>query len=429
MRVFLSILLAAMLVNGSAGAESNWPQFRGPLGNGSSPARDVPLTWGETNNIVWKVSVPGRGRSSPVVLGDHVWLTLAVEKGTRRERIGPDDMQTTEHITLEAVCLDRSDGKILWRTKLFEVEKPDPVHWFNSWATPTPVVQPERLYCDFGTFGTASLNAKTGEILWKTRLPLDHQVGPGSSPVVFENLLVLVRDGRDAQYVAALDKKTGKEVWRTDRPPINASNPNLKKSFVTPLLVNTEGRTQLISPGAHWVVSYEPSTGREIWRARHGNGFSIGSCPVFGDGKAYFSTGCMRPELWAVRADGEGDVTTTHAAWKSTRQVPVMSSPVLLGDELYWISDDGIANCADVRGGEVHWQERLNQQHLASPLLAAGHVDFFGKSGKTTVIKAGKQFEKLAENLLEGDVVATPAIVDRTIFLRTDTHLYRIGAD
>jgi hypothetical protein len=418
-----------MFSSSAAGSELNWPQFRGPRGDGSSLATNVPLNWDETNGIVWKVGVPGRGRSSPVVLGDRLWLTLAVEKGTRRERIGPDDMQTTEHISLEAVCLDRADGKILWRTKLFEVEKPDPVHWFNSWATPTPVVEPGRLYCDFGTFGTACLDANTGKVLWKARLPLDHQVGPGSSPVLYKNLLVLVRDGRDAQYVAALDKSTSKEVWKTDRPPINASNPNLKKSFVTPLLINTAGRTQLISPGAHWVVSYEPDTGREIWRARHGNGFSIGSCPVFGDGKAFFSTGCMKPELWAVRADGEGDVTTTHAVWKSTRQVPIMSSPVLSGDELYWIADDGIANCADVRSGEVYWQERMNQQHLASPLLADGRVYFFGKNGKTTVVRAGKQFEKLAENLLEGDAVATPAIVDQTIYLRTDSHLYRIGRE
>jgi len=429
MRMSLSILLVGLLASSAVADESDWPQFRGPRGDGSSLASRVPTIWSETNNLAWKVSVPGRGRSSPVVRGDRLWLTFAVERNTRRERIGGDDMQTTEHIELEAICLDAANGKVLWRTKLFAVDHPDPVHWFNSWATPTPVVAAERLYCDFGTHGTACLDANTGQVLWKTRLPLDHQVGPGSSPVLYQNLLVLVRDGRDAQYVAALDTRTGKEAWRTDRPPINVSNPDLKKSFVTPLLVNVAGQVQLISPGAHWVVSYAPGTGREIWRARHGNGFSIGSCPVFGDGKVFFSTGCMRPEMWAVRADGEGDVTATHAVWKSTRQVPVMSSPVLLGDELYWVADDGIANATDVRSGAIHWQERLNQPHLASPLLAEGRVYFFGRRGRTTVVKAGKQFEKVAENQLEGEVVATPAIVDRTIYLRTDDHLYRIGRD
>ena len=429
MRLFLSAAFAAMLANGTAAAELNWPQLRGPRGDGTSMATHVPLHWSETNNLAWKASVPGRGRSSPVILGDRIWLTLAVEQGLVRKRIGGDDMQTAEHVSLEVVCLDRAKGKILWRTPLFAVDNPDPVHWFNSWATPTPVVEPGRLYCDFGTFGTACLNAKTGKILWKTRLPLDHQVGPGSSPVLCGKLLVLVRDGRDAQYVAALDKQTGNQVWRTERPPIEASSGNMKKSFVTPLLVNAAGHTQLISPGAHWVVSYDPATGREFWRARHGVGFSIGSCPVFGDGVAYFSTGCMKPQLCAFRADGAGDVTTTHAIWKTLRQVPVMSSPILQGDTLYWTSDDGMANCASTKDGEAFWQERLNQQHLASPLLAEGRVYFFGKEGKSTVVSAGKKFEKLAENQIEGTVVATPAILDRTIFLRTDTHLYRIGRE
>ena len=429
MRLFLSAAFAAMLANVTAGAELNWPQLRGPRGDGTSLATHVPLHWSETNNLAWKVSIPGRGRSSPVVLGDRIWLTLAVEQGVVRKRIGGDDMQTAEHVSLEVVGLDRAKGKILWRTKLFDVANPDPVHWFNSWATPTPVVEPGRLYCDFGTFGTACLNAKTGKILWKTQLPSDHQVGPGSSSLLYKQLLIMVRDGREAQYVVALDTKTGKEVWKTDRPPIIASSPNLKKSFVTPLLVDTGGRTQLLAPTAHWMVSYEPATGRELWRVRHGEGFSIGSCPVFGNGTVYFGTGCFKPCLWAVRVDGAGDVTATHAAWKTTRQVPIMSSPLLFGDDLFWTSDDGMANCADARNGEAYWQERMNEQHLASPLLAEGRLYFFGMNGKTTVVKAGKSFEKLAENRLEGTVVATPAIVDQTIFLRTDTHLYRIGKE
>jgi outer membrane protein assembly factor BamB len=427
MRLFLSIVSVAILANGAASAELNWPQFRGPRGDGTSLATSVPVHWSETNNIEWKVPIPGRGRSSPVVLGDRLWLTLAVEQGVVRTNIGPDDMQTAEHVSLEAVCLDRANGKLLWRTRLFDVNQPDPVHWFNSWATPTPAVEAGHLYCDFGTYGTAGLNSQNGEILWKTRLPLDHQVGPGSSPVLHKNLLVLVRDGRDAQYVTALDKKTARPVWKTDRPPIHVSSLNLKKSFVTPLVVQTAGRTQLISPGAHWVVSYDPATGKELWRARHGTGFSIGSCPVFGDGVTYFSTGSTKPQLCAFRADGEGDVTTTHALWKIARQVPVMSSPVMLGNELYWTSDDGLATCADVRTGDAHWQERMNQRHFASPLLADGRVYFFGNEGKCTVVKADQKFEKLAENQLEGTVVGTPAIVDRTLFLRTDAHLYRIG--
>ena len=428
MRFILTPVLSALLCLVANAREVNWPQLRGPRGDGTSLAMNVPINWSETNNIVWKSEIPGRGRSSPVILGDRIWMTLAVERGLVRQRIKSDDMQTAEHVSLEVVCLDRATGKILWRKQLFDVDKPDPVHWFNSWATPTPVVDSKRVYCDFGTFGTACVNSKTGEIIWKTRLPLEHQVGPGSSSVLYKNLLIMVRDGCDVQYITALDTKTGKQVWKTDRPPIEARRPDLKKSFVTPLLVKVGRKTQLISPTAHWIASYEPDTGKEIWRARHGEGFSIGSCPVFGNGTAYFSTGCMRPQMWAVRADGVGDVSSNNVAWTVTRQVPVMSSPVLEGDNIFWTSDDGMANCVNAKSGEVIWQERMNQQHLASPLLAEGRVYFFGKEGKTTVIKAGKTFEKLSENQLEGTVVATPAILDNTIFIRTDTHLYRIGS-
>ena len=426
MRLCPTVLLAAILAAGHADAGQDWPQFRGPHGDGTSAARNVPLTWSESNNIAWKVAVPGRGRSSPVVIGDLVWLTTALEQGVIRTNIKSDDMQTAEHVTLQAVGLDAKQGKELWRTTLFEVDKPAPVHWFNSWATPSPVIEKGQLYCDFGTFGTACLDARDGKILWQTCLPLDHQVGPGSSPVLWRDLLVLVRDGRDAQYVTALDKQTGRTVWKTDRPPIDTSKGDLKKCFTTPLLIASGKGTQLLSPGARWVVSYDPDTGKELWRQRHGEGFSIGSCPVFSHGLAIFSTGCMRPQFLAVNIDGTGEIPATNVVWRITQQVPVMSSPVVSGEEMYWVSDDGMASCADPRTGEIYWQKRAGGRTFASPLYAEGRVYFFAQDGKTTVIRAGRQFEKLAENQLQGPVVATPAIVDGTIYLRTDTHLYRI---
>ena len=426
MRLCPTVLLAAILAAGHADAGQDWPQFRGPHGDGTSAARNVPLTWSESNNIAWKVAVPGRGRSSPVVIGDRVWLTTALEQGVIRTNIKSDDMQTAEHVTLQAVGLDAKQGKELWRTTLFEVDKPAPVHWLNSWATPSPVIEKGQLYCDFGTFGTACLDARDGKILWQICLPLDHQVGPGSSPVLWRDLLVLVRDGRDAQYVAALDKQTGRTVWKTDRPPIDTSNRDLKKCFTTPLLIASGKGTQLLSPGARWVVSYDPDTGKELWRQRHGEGFSIGSCPVFSHGLAIFSTGCMRPQFLAVNIDGTGEIPATNVVWRITQQVPVMSSPVVSGEEMYWVSDDGMASCADPRTGEIYWQKRAGGRTFASPLYAEGRVYFFAQDGKTTVIRAGRQFEKLAENQLQGPVVATPAIVDGTIYLRTDTHLYRI---
>jgi hypothetical protein len=425
----IKFLVAAMLAADTAEAsrDPGWPGFRGPRGDGTSPATDVPLRWSESNNVAWKVPVPGHGHSSPIVLLDRLWLTTALERGVKRASMYGEDMLTAEHVTLEAISLDRAQGNILWRAPLFDVDEPAPVHSLNSWATPTPVIEAGRLYCDFGTFGTACLEAKTGHVLWKTRLPVDHQFGPGSSPVLWRNLLVLVRDGRDAQYVAALDKTTGQIVWKVDRPPINAEGGYLKKSFITPLLVSSAGQTQLVAPGAQWVVSYDPMSGKELWRARHGEGYSVGSSPVFGNRLAVFSTGFEKPELVAVRVDGQGDVTATHIAWRTLRQAPTMSSPVLAGDEIYWVSDAGVAACGDARTGEIYWRERLGGLHFASLLYAEGRVYDFAQDGRTTVVKAGKQFEKLAENRIEGPLVATPAILDGTIFLRTDTDLYRIG--
>ncbi len=426
MRLRVTALFVVILATGNLKADQNWPQFRGPRGDGTSTARDVPLTWSETNNITWKVAVAGRGRSSPVVMKDRIWLTAALEKGVIRTNIKGDDMQMAEHVTLQAVCLDAKRGKELWHTTLFDVDKPFPVHWFNSWATPSPIVEKRRLYCDFGTFGTAAVNARNGEVVWRTCLPLDHQVGPGSSPALWNDLLVLTRDGMDAQYLAALDTKTGKQVWKTDRPPIDTTRGDLKKCFTTPLLVGGGKETQIISVGARWIVSYDPKTGKERWRLRHGQGFSNGSCPVFDHGRVIFSTGCMKANLLALDVNGAGEIPVTNVAWRIREHVPVMSSPTVGGDEVYWVSDDGIGSCADARTGEVYWQKRVGGRTFASPLYAEGRVYFFAQDGKTTVVRAGRQFEKLAENQLEGNVVATPAIVGGAIYLRTDTHLYRI---
>jgi hypothetical protein len=426
----LTLFLGCLSLQAAAGpagvSEPDWPQFRGPRGDGLAPGANLPVVWSETTTVAWKVPVTGRGRSSPILLGDRLWLTTAVEQGVVRTRIGSDEMQVANHVSLRTVCLDRSTGKSLWETALFEVPNPDPVHWLNSWATPTPVAEPGRVYCDFGTFGTVCLDAATGKVLWRQQLRLDHQVGPGSSPVLWQDRLVLVRDGRDAQFVAALDKNTGQVIWKTDRPPITASSGNLKKSFSTPLVIQHAGPVQLVAPGPHWAVAYDPVTGKELWRVRHGEGFSIGTSPVFGHGLVFFGTGCFKAQLWAVRVDGHDDVTSTHVAWKTLRQVPVMSSPILVGDEIYWVSDDGMLSCANARNGEIHWQERLGGSCLASPISAAGRLYVFRQDAKTIVVKAGRQFERLAENPLEGTMIGTPAVSDHALYLRTDSHLYCI---
>jgi outer membrane protein assembly factor BamB len=421
----MTLTLLALLAFAQAGAE--WPTFRGPSGDGVAPAGvEPPVEWGESRNLAWKTALPGRGRSSPVILGDRIFITFARETNVQRKKIGPDDMQTADHVSQGAACLDRATGRILWEVTLTEVDKPDPVHFLNSWATPTPAIVPGRLFCDFGGWGTWCLDPETGKILWEKKIPLDHQVGPGSSLTLHGTFLILVRDGRDTQYVLALDQATGGQVWKTDRPPVQTNHPNSRKSFSTALEIESGGKKQLVAVGPHWVASYDPGTGRELWRLRHGDGYSIGSVPVFGDGLLFVGTGCARPNMLAMRVDGSGEQPASGLAWRSTKGIPMMSSPVLLGKEVYWNSDDGTASCVDALTGALRWQARLGEGTLASPLVAAGRVYFFGKEGRTTVIRPGETFEKLAENKLDGTVIATPAAAGKSLFVRTDTHLYRL---
>ncbi len=417
-------LLAALIL---AQTTPEWPTFRGPSGDGVAPASaQPPVEWSETSNVAWKVAIPGRGRSSPVIAGNRVFLTFARETNIQRKKMGPDDMQTADHVSLGATCLDRETGKALWEITLAEVDKPDPVHFLNSWATPTPAIVPGRLFCDYGGWGTWCLDPETGKTLWEKKIPLDHQVGPGSSLALHGKLLVLVRDGRDSQYVLALDQATGEQVWKTNRPPVNANHPNSKKSFSTALEIESGGKKQLIAVGPHWVASYDPDTGAELWRLRHGDGYSIGSVPVYGNDLLYVGTGCSRPNMLAMRVDVSGEQPISGLAWKSVKGIPMMSSPLLLGKDVYWNSDDGTASCVDSATGTLKWQQRLGEGTLASPLAAAGRIYFFGKEGKTSVVKPGAVFEKLAENKLEGTVIATPAVAGRSLFIRTDTHLYRL---
>jgi outer membrane protein assembly factor BamB len=421
----MSVALVAVLALLQSTPE--WPTFRGPTGDGVAPAgAEPPVEWSESRNVAWKVALPGRGRSSPVIFGDRIFLTFARETNVQRKKIGPDDMQTADGVALGAVCLDRATGRTVWEVTLRELDHPDPVHFLNSWATPTPAIVPGRLFCDFGGWGTWCLDPAKGTGLWEKKIPLDHQVGPGSSLALSGKLLVLVRDGRDSQVVLAVDQATGDQVWRTERPPVKTSHPNAKKSFSTALPIESGGKRQLVAVGPHWVASYDPETGREIWRLRHGDGYSIGSVPVFGNDLLIFGTGCSRPNILAMRVDGTGEQPSTSLTWNSSKSVPMISSPVLLGADVFWNSDDGFLSSADAATGAVRWKTRMGEGTLASPIAAAGRVYFFGTEGKTVVVKPGPAFEALAENKIEGKLIATPAVAGKSLFIRTDTHLYRI---
>jgi outer membrane protein assembly factor BamB len=410
---------------------ADWPQFRGPSGDGISPATSVPLTWSPAQNVSWKTPISGRGRSSPVLLGERIWLTTAVETKVRTFDEGPDRMQQAERVVFGVVCLDRATGKLLYHTELFPTDNPAAVNLLNSYATPTPIVEPGRLYCDFGTFGTACLDAVTGEVIWKRQLPVDHRQGPGSSPALYQNLLFLVRDGTDQQYITALDKHTGKTVWKSDRPPFKTPVPIFRKSFSTPLVFEAAGKVQMVVPGAQWFVSYEPETGREIWRVDNGKGETVAPRPIYGDGLVYLSTGVFsgRAQLWAIRVDGRGNVSETHVAWKLPEAVGFMASPLLVNHELYLLGDDGGMTCVDALSGKILGKAWVHGKCAASPVYAQGRIYCFSREGKTVVFQAGSKLAVLAENQLEGPVFASPAFTQSAIYLRTDSHLYCLSSE
>ncbi len=419
------------------GAES-WPQFRGPTGQGHATTDNLPSEWSETENVTWKIGLPGRGFSSPVIAGDEIWLTTAVESEVseeeKKKRLAESSsgqpLVVSGRTSLRALCVRRSTGKLLHDIELMVEEKPDPIHILNSFASPTPVLDSGRLYCHFGTNGTACLDTRSGKVLWTNReLRLNHENGPGSSPVLHQNRLIFHCDGSDVQYIVALDTDTGKIAWKTDRSGKMHSHPQMKKAYGTPLVVldKNTSRSLLMSPASDWLYCYDPMTGRELWKVRYGVlGFSIVPRPVANDNTLYMCTSFMKSELLAVRFDGRGESPEPHIAWRYKKQVPRKPSPLLVGDELYIVSDHGVATCLDAKTGKVHWTRRLGGNHSASPLHAGGKIYFFSHEGETSVIEAATTFKKVATNQLDGRHMASAAAVDHALYLRTDKALYRI---
>ncbi len=409
----LAFALGMLLICRLAAAD-DWPQFRGPGGQGHATAAEVPLTWSERENITWKSAIPGLGWSSPAVFGKQIWLTTATDEGH----------------SLRAICVDRENGSLLHDVEVFHLDDPGSIHANNSHASPTPVVDGERVYVHYGAHGTAALSA-SGEILWKRKLAYDHQHGPGGSPVLYQDLLIVACDGGDVQYVVALDKHSGEERWKRDRAHISQARKSgelpVPMAYCTPLLIELDGRVQLVALGSDAIVGHEPATGDEIWHFRY-RGYSNVPRPVLAHGMLFFATGFGSPEFHGIQAGGRGDITESNAVWKTGKAslVPMNVSPLVVGHELYTISDAGLAVCYDATTGKQHWQKRLGGKFWASPVYADGRIYCLNDSGKTFVLKPGTEYEELAVNQLDGLTQASPAIVDRAIFLRTDTHLYRI---
>jgi outer membrane protein assembly factor BamB len=348
-----------------------------------------------------------------VVWGGQVWLTTATKDG--RE--------------LFALCVDRDTGRVVHDVKVFAVAKPEKIAAVNSYASPTPAIEEGRIYVHFGTYGTACLDTRTGAVLWERRdLSCDHHMGPGASPILLGNLLILTVDGCDVQYVVALDKATGKTVWKTDRAvDYSKINRLTRKAFCTPAVIDWRGRMQLISPCSRAIFAYDAETGKELWKATH-RGWSMTPRPLFGHGLLYIIIDYDFPELWAMRPDGQGDVTETHVAWKIPRDkhMPSMSSLLLTGELLFTVSDKGVASCISAKTGGILWWQKLGGQYAASPIHADGRVYLFADDGTCKVIEPALHFKLLATNKLDGKVMASPAAAGKAFFIRTETHLYRV---
>ncbi len=386
---FIPILIATLL----------WPEFRGPTGQGTSTATNVPTIWSAKTNVHWKHSIPGLGWSSPVINTSKLFLTTAVE--------------TNNTISLRALCLDAKTGQPLWTTEVF-APTPSRAHGKNSHASPTPIVEGERLYVHFGHYGTACLDL-AGKILWRaSSIKYSPVHGNAGSPVIAGDALIFNCDGADKPFVAALNKNTGDVLWKFNRE----TDAKKKFSFSTPLVVDG----QVITVGSGGVFALNPKTGKEIWHVPFSEGYSVVPRPVFAHGLIFISTGFDRPVVMAIRPSA----AKAEVIWSLNRGAPNTPSLLVVGDELYLVSDAGVASCVDARTGKVHWQERVGGNYSASPVYADGKIYLQSEEGKGVVLKAGKEFSKVAENSLDEKTLASYAVADATLYIRTAEHLYCI---
>lgn len=392
----------------------NWPEFRGPTGQGLSSATGLPVKWSATENVTWKQPVPGKGWSSPILLEGKLYLTTAVPLDEERGTAGPQSLRT--------LCLAADTGKTLWDTEVFQQTAPGvKIHGKNSHASPTPIANGKHLFVHFGTHGTACLDLE-GKIVWKNQeLKYAPVHGNGGSPVLINGLLVLSCDGGDQQFVVAMDAATGEIRWKTPRE----ENGPKKFAFCTPLVIEVAGKPQIVSVGANSVSGFDPQDGKQIWKVRY-EGYSVVPRPVYGHGLLFMSTSYDNPTFLAIRPDGTGDVTDTHVEWTMKKGAPHNPSPLLVGDELYLMSDNGIATCLDARTGRQYWQQRIGGNFSASPLYADGKIYFQSEDGEGIVIQAGTTFEELSRNPIGERTLASYAVGDKALFIRSDKHLNRI---
>ena len=403
--------------------KDQWPEFRGPNGNGIVVGeRGLPTTWSEEKNIAWKTKIDGKAWSSPVVWDDQIWITNSSADGK----------------LMEGICINKKDGKIKYRLSLFSNETVEPLgNNVNSYGSPSPVIEKDAVYIHFGSYGTTAIDTNSGKEIWKrTDLECRHFRGPGSSPIIFQDMLILTMDGDDFQYVIALDKKTGKTKWKTERSTkwddvepdgkIRGDG-DLRKAYTTPTFMKVSGKTIMISPGAKSCFAYNPINGKELWNITY-SGYSNASRTVIYKDNAIINSGYGKPHLISVKIDpsAAGDISGTHINWDIFKRVPKRSSPIIVGDQLYMTTDEGILTCLDAKTGESNWSDRMPGHYSASPIFADGKLYFFSEMGHCYVIAPGGDYNLISKNKLDSGFMASPAISGKAIYARSKTHLYRI---
>lgn len=388
---------------------ADWPQFRGPNANGHADNSAPPIEWSDSKNVAWKTEVPGLGWSSPVVVGDRIFLTTAVTQG--------------EGLALQALAYSKRNGQLIWQQEVFTVAQAPAIHTKNSHASPTPIVSGDSVYVHFGPQGTAKLSANDGAILWRCQ-ELDYPPvhGNGGSPVLFEDKLYVICDGSSDPFVAAIDATSGKVAWKT----LRSVPARISHSFGTPFILQTQAQSLMLAPGPNHFAAYDTRTGQEVWKVR-ADGWSVVPQPVISGNLVIYNHDYDSPELIAIRLGGQGDVTDSHIAWRNRRGAPSTPTPILVGDELYYVSDTGVASCVNAQTGEHYWMERLGGNYSASPILTNGLLLFLSEDGEATWLRPSTTFEKVAENQLPGRTFATPVVVAGELLIRTNTHLYKFA--
>lgn len=413
---------------------ARWPEFRGPGADGIAPKEtSPPIRWrenaaGETTalpktsdsaitnsdtNIVWKRDTDGLGWSTPAVWDGTAWYTSASEDGSK----------------MWAVAIDLRDGSTRWRTNLFENDEVDEKHLMNSFASPSPVTDGKHVWVHFGSYGTACLSADAGEIVWQRRdLPCNHWRGPGSSPILVDDKLIVHFDGFDHQYVIAFNQLTGETAWKVDRDvDYGTDNGDIFKAFSTPLLIEVDGQRQLISSTSKAVLAYRPDDGSEIWRVRFDE-FSATARPLWDGNHLYINTGFGKAKMYAIDPrDGSGDLTDSRVLWINDTSVGSKPSQLLFDGLIYNVHDSGVATCMDAKTGETLWKERLRGQFSASIMLAGDHLYLFDHEGIGYVIKPGREYQLVATNHLADGCMASPVAIGSHLLLRTRSAIYLLG--